>query len=78
MCLNLFPPDDSTAGQPSSELSTWSNDLLIDFNKFQKRALASPKSVSRPRFYFQLWVVTDRAVRKTGLGLTINEKMTYN
>ena len=66
----LAPLDDAVAGRESKELVLWSDELTAAFNNAQS-ALSSAKAITLPRPTDQLWIVTDGAVRKPGLGATL-------
>ena len=67
-CLSyLAPLDGVTAGRPSQESMSWTDDLRAAFRSAQN---AFPlHSQSRPED--QLWIVTDGAVRNPGIGATL-------
>ena len=70
-CAKLLGPlEDMTAGKQSQDKITWSAPLRVAFNSAQS-ALASNRSVVLPRPEDQLWIVTDGAVKKHGLGATL-------
>ena len=63
--------DDAVAGRQSNEVITWSDDLSATFQEAQ-HALSSNRSITLPRPSDLLWIVTDVAVRKPGIGATLN------
>ena len=70
-CSSIISPlDDAIAGRPSTEAITWSDELHDAFYT-AKNALSTNRSITLPRPHDQLWIVTDGAVRKPGLGATL-------
>ena len=70
-CANIIAPlDNATAGKQSQDKIVWSDSLQSSFSIAQQ-ALATNKSVVIPRMSDQLWIVTDGAVKKPGLGATL-------
>ena len=70
-CSNyLSKLDEAVAGTQSKDKIEWSEDRLEAF-KYAQKALASNKTITLPRYDDKLWVVTDGAVRKPGLGATL-------
>ena len=62
--------DDTVAGRESKEKIQWTDDLRASFNKAQT-ALTSAHTISLPIPSDQLWIVTDGALRKPGIGATL-------
>ena len=54
----------------SNEKLLWSDDLSAAFEK-ARSALSSAQTIYLPKVEDQLWIVTDGAVRKPGLGATL-------
>ena len=70
-CADLVAPlDDAIAGGQSRDRVVWSDDLLAVFEKV-KKSLGSSQSVVLPRPDDQLWIVTDAATKRQGLGATL-------
>ena len=70
-CATLISPlDDAVAGRQSQESITWSDQLQSAFQRAQK-SLTSTRTITLPRPDDQLWLVTDGAVRKPGIGATL-------
>ena len=63
----LIPLDRAVAGLMSNEKLLWSDDLSAAFEK-ARSALSSAQTIYLPKVEDQLWIVTDGAVRKPGLG----------
>ena len=61
--------DDTVAGRESNEPIQWTDDLRTSFRNAQA-ALSTTHTISLPRPGDQLWIVTDGAVRKPGIGAT--------
>ena len=66
----LTPLDAATAGRPSQESISWTDDLRTAFRSAQN-ALSSALTITLPRPDDQLWIVTDGAVRDPGIGTTL-------
>lgn len=66
----LTPLDAVTAGRPSQESISWTDDLRTAFRSAQN-ALSSALTITLPRPEDQLWIVTDGAVRDPGKGATL-------
>ena len=66
----LIPLDKAVAGLMSNEKLLWSDDLSAAFEK-ARSALSSAQTIYLPKVEDQLWIVTDGAVRKPGLGATL-------
>ena len=66
----LTPLDAATAGRPSQESISWTDDLRTAFHSAQN-ALSSALAITLPRPEDQLWIVTDGAVRDPGIGATL-------
>ena len=66
----LAPLDDAVAGRPSTELITWSNNLSAAFREAQS-ALSTNRAITLPQPDDLLWIVTDGAVKKPGIGATL-------
>lgn len=67
----LFAPlDDVVAGNDPKDIIVWNDELLAAFQKAQE-ALTTNKAITLPRPSDQLWIVTDGALRKYGLGATL-------
>ena len=62
--------DDTAAGRESNETIQWTDDLRTAFRNAQA-ALSTTHTISLPRPGDQLWIVTDGAVRKPGIGVTL-------
>ena len=62
--------DDTVAGRESNEMIQWTNDLRTSFRNAQA-TLSTTHTISLPRTGDQLWIVTDEAVRKPGIGATL-------
>lgn len=70
-CSTLLAPlDDAAAGRQSKEKLIWSESLLAAFNVAQT-ALSTNRSIVLPRPSDQLWIITDAAVKKPGIGATL-------
>lgn len=67
---HLAPLDHITAGRQSQESILWTDELRSAFQKAQ-HAIQSPRCITLPRPDDQLWIVTDGAVRKPGIGATL-------
>ena len=66
----VTPLDAVTAGRPSQESISWTDDLRTAFRS-APNALSSALTITLPRPEDQLWIVTDGAVRDTGIGATL-------
>lgn len=66
----LTPLDAVTAGRPSQESISWTDDLRTAFRSAQN-TLSSALTIMLPRPEDQLWIVTDGAVRDPGIGATL-------
>ena len=66
----LTPLDAVVAGRQSSDRISWSDDLRAAFKAAQD-ALANPRTITLPRPSDQLWIITDGAVKKHGIGATL-------
>ena len=66
----LTPLDAVTAGRPSQESISWTDDLRTAFRSAQN-ALSSALTIMLSRSEDQLWIVTDGAVRDPGIGATL-------
>jgi hypothetical protein len=70
-CSSLLAPlDDIVAGRQTQEPIAWNDDLHTAFNNAQK-ALSGARAITLPRPDDHLWIVTDGAVRKPGIGATL-------
>ena len=70
-CSSLLAKlDDAVAGRESKESIHWSDDLRASFRKAQA-ALSTARTISLPIPSDQLWIVTDGALRKPGIGATL-------
>ncbi|KAK3096607.1 hypothetical protein FSP39_001634 [Pinctada imbricata] len=70
-CLHFLAPlDDMTAGHDSKEKLLWTDELSASFRQAQL-ALNSHKAITLPRPDDQLWIVTDGALRRSGIGATL-------
>lgn len=69
----LAPLDDVVAGNDPKDIIVWNDELLAAFQKAQE-AFTTNKAITLPRPSEQLWIVTDGALRKYGLGATLNVK----
>ena len=66
----IAPLDDAVAGQPSNELITLSDNLSAAFREAQS-AISTNRTITLPRPDDLLWIVTDGAVKKPGIGATL-------
>ena len=66
----LAPLDEAAAGKPSAERIIWTDELSKQFHTAQK-ALSTHKSITLPSPCDQLWIVTDGAVKRGGIGATL-------
>ena len=66
----LAPLDSIAAGRDSKEKITWTDELITSFKQAQQ-ALTTNKAITLPRPEDQLWIVTDGALRRSGLGATL-------
>ena len=70
-CANhLAPLDNAIAGLQSQDPITWSEDLLSAFTSAQT-ALSSHHTIVLPHRAYELWIVTDGAVKDHGIGATL-------
>ena len=70
-CSSLLAPlDDTVAGRESKETIQWTDDLRTSFHNAQE-TLSTARTISLPKPSDQLWIVTDGAVRKPGIGATL-------
>ena len=70
-CSSLLAPlDDAIAGLPSTEVISWTDELHTAFTA-AKKALSSSRSITLPKPDDQLWIVTDGALLKPGIGATL-------
>ena len=70
-CSTLLTKLDNTvAGHEPNETIQWTDDLRTSFRNAQA-ALSSTHTISLPKPGDQLWIVTDGAVRKPGIGATL-------
>ena len=70
-CAHILSPlEDAVAGRNSQDKLTWS-DSLHDAYKRAQQSLIHNKSIVLPKPTDQLWIVTDGAVKKHGLGSTL-------
>ena len=70
-CSSLLSPlDDAIAGRESKEAIQWMEDLHTTFRNAQQ-ALATARTITLPKPDDQLWIVTDGAVRKPGIGAAL-------
>ena len=67
---NISPLEDVIAGLDSSNKIQWTDSLRALFSNAQK-ALSNNKSITLPRRFDQLWIVTDGSVTKRGIGATL-------
>ena len=67
-CLSKL--EDVTAGRDSKESIVWTDELQSTFARAQE-ALLTHKAITLPRPSDQLWIVTDGALSKLGVGATI-------
>ena len=67
----LAPLDAVTAGRPSQESISWTDDLRAAFRSAQN-ALFSALTITLHGPEDQLWIVTDGAVRDPGIGATLD------
>ena len=63
--------DGSVAGRESKESIQWTDDLRTSFHNTQA-ALSTACTITLSKPKDQLWIVTDGAVRKPGLGATLH------
>ncbi|KAK3714104.1 hypothetical protein QZH41_006169 [Actinostola sp. cb2023] len=69
-CASLLAPlEDAIAGRQSSDPVKWTDELSKDFTTAQT-FLSSNRTITLPKPNDQLWIVTDGAVRKPGIGAT--------
>ena len=67
-CFTLLANlDDTIAGRESKQTIQWTGDLHASFHKAQV-ALSTAQTISLPIPSDYLWIVTDRALRKPGIG----------
>ena len=66
----LAPLDDAIAGRESKDSVPWNDDLMHAF-QFAQKSLTNNKTIHLPRPDDTLWIVTDGAVRKPGIGATL-------
>lgn len=66
----ISPLDTATSGKDSKDKIQWTDDLHNHFEKAQK-SLSSNQTITLPQASDQLWIVTDGALRKGGLGATL-------
>ncbi|KAK3103372.1 hypothetical protein FSP39_018802 [Pinctada imbricata] len=66
----LAPLDDMTAGHDSKEKLLWTDEMSASFRQAQL-ALNSHKAITLPRPDDQLEIVTDGALRRSGIGATL-------
>ena len=70
-CAHILSPlEDAVAGRNSQDKLTWS-DSLHDAYKRAQQSLIHNKSIVLPKPTDQLWIVTDGAAKKHGLGSTL-------
>ncbi|KAK3714880.1 hypothetical protein QZH41_001881 [Actinostola sp. cb2023] len=70
-CSSLLTPlDDTVAGRQSQDPIVWTDDLCTTFTNAQS-ALSTARTITLPKPQDQLWIVTDGAVRKPGIGATM-------
>ena len=70
-CSHFIAPLDSlTAGRASTDKITWSDSTMSSFNG-AKESLRLAKSISIAKPSDQLWIVTDGAVKSSGIGATL-------
>ena len=70
-CSSLLAQlDDTVAGRESKEAIQWTDDLRTSFHNAQE-TLSTARTISLPKPSDQLWIVTDGAVRKPGIGATL-------
>lgn len=70
-CASTIGPLDSlTAGRQSNEKLTWTEDLTQTFHTAQ-RSLTLTKTITLPRPDDEIWIVTDGAMKKPGIGATM-------
>ena len=68
--MHLAPLDDAVAGKASTDKLNWSEELVGDFHSAQA-ALANHKAITLPRPQDKLWIITDGAVKRAGIGATL-------
>ena len=70
-CAGLMTPlDTAVAGRQSKDPIIWSDELRSAFAKAQS-SLSSRQSITLPRPSDTLWIVTDGAVKNSGIGATL-------
>ena len=70
-CSTLLAPlDDAVAGRQTNETVVWSDDVQTAFAAAQT-ALSTNCQITLPRPTDHLWIVTDGAVKKPGIGATL-------
>ena len=70
-CSALLPNlDDAVAGRESKEPIQWTDDLHASFNQAQA-VLSKTRTITPRRRNDRLWIVTDVAVRTSGIGATL-------
>ena len=66
----LYPLDSVVAGHQSQDAILWTDELCSAFVEAQG-VLSSPRIITLPRPTNQLWLVTDRSVKKHSIGSTL-------
>lgn len=70
-CSSLLATlDNAIAGHQPSNKMEWSDDLLDNFH-FSQKALSSHQTITLPKPLDQLYIVTDGAVKRQGIGATL-------
>ena len=70
-CSTLLAPlDDAVAGRQTNETVVWSDDLQTAFAATQT-ALSTNCQITLPRPTDHLWIVTDGAIKRPGIGATL-------
>ena len=70
-CSSIIAPlDKLTSGRPSSEKLKWDSHSIETFNNAQEY-ISTATSITLPRQSDQLYIVTDAATRKPGIGATL-------
>ena len=62
--------EDVTAGRDSKDSIVWTDELQSTFARAQEELLTH-KAITLPRPSDQLWIVTDRPLKKLSLGATL-------
>ena len=68
--LPMAPLDKAVAGKQSQDDIVWSENLTEAFKSLQA-AVASSQTITLPKPDDQLWIVTDAAVKRPGIAVTL-------